>query len=216
MRILRNLLFVATALGASAPVLAQAVDSARGAMNRAQAAAGAAGAAAAASTSESPAIAPAPAPSSGMTTPGIAPAPAPEDADAETSPEEVRGLSYDPQGRRDPFRALTGEAADTERRKWEGTPKGRLLSEVKLTSILRHPDGNIAVFEGGPKKEGYFMRVGDEFWDAQLVRIDFDTMTVVVRQKVEDPRLIKQWRDLPIPLWTEEERKGGPSTIGNP
>ena len=212
---------IAFAAIAATPTLAraQAVDSALGAVNRANAAVGtvnSANAAAAASTSDSPTAAPAP--YEGATSPGIAPTPTTgEAADAEPTPEEVRGLTYDPEGRRDPFRPLTGEAADSEiRRKFEGTPKGRLLSEVKLTSILRHPDGNIAVFEGGPKKEGYFMHVGDEFWDAQIVRIDFDTMTVVVRQKVEDPRLIKQWRDFPIPLWTEEERKGGTSSTSAP
>lgn len=214
MRTYRNLLLMAAAVGATG-AHAQAVDSALGAINRANAAAGAA-AAASTSTSESPTAAPAA--SVGMAaSSGLAPSPTTDAGDEpDAAPEEVRGLTYDPEGRRDPFRALTGEAADEERRKYEGTPKGRLLSEVKLTSILRHPEGNIAVFEGGPKKEGYFMRVGDEFWDAQLVRIDFDTMTVVVRQKVEDPRLIKQWRDFPIPLWTEEERKGGTSTAGTP
>jgi hypothetical protein len=122
--------------------------------------------------------------------------------------DDIRGMSYDPEGRRDPFRPLTGEAADTElRKKFEGTLKGRLLNEVKLTSILKHPSGNIATFEGGPKKEGYFARVGSEFWDAQVISVDADNLVVVVRQKVDDPRSIKQWRDIVIPLWSEEEKK---------
>ncbi len=122
-------------------------------------------------------------------------------------------LRYDPEGRRDPFRALTGEAAGTEeRKKYENTLRGRLLSEVKLTSILRHPAGNIATFEGGPKKQAYFARVGAQLWDADVIKIDYDAATVIVRQKIEDPRQIKQWRDVPITLWTEEEKAGAVST----
>jgi hypothetical protein len=150
---------------------------------------------------ETTAPAPAPAPAPPSVTPAHTEA-GPDTTDAER--EEGVGINYDPQGRRDPFRPLTGEAADTElRKKYEHTLKGRLLSEVRLTSILKHPDGNIATFEGGPKKQGYFAKVGDELWDGTVIDINADTLTVVVRQRLEDPNQIKQWRDIPIPLYTE-------------
>lgn len=134
-------------------------------------------------------------------------APLPDEGDDLEGADEARGLGYDPEKRRDPFRPLTGEAADTElRKKFEGQLRGLLLSEVKLVAILKHPAGNIATLEGGPKKQGYFARIGDELWDAQVVRIDPETGTVVVRQKLEDPRLIKQWRDIPLQLLTDEEK----------
>ena len=184
---------------------AQPVTSPLGALGRANEAVGAANAAASeVAPAADPAATPAP-----VGTPGSLTNPMPADSeDAEDGGDDARGISYDPQGRRDPFRALTGEAADTEiRKKFEGTLKGRLLNEVKLTSILKHPQGNIATFEGGPKKEGYFARAGSEFWDAEVVRVDAENLLVVVRQKVDDPRSIKQWRDIVIPLWSDEEKK---------
>jgi hypothetical protein len=120
--------------------------------------------------------------------------------------EDLPRGGYDPEGRRDPFRALTGEAADSDLRKqYEGRLQGRLLSEVKLTSIVKTTRGNIATFEGGPKKEGYFARVGDKLWDGQVIEINYDSHTVVVRQQLNDPRLIKPFRDQVIALYGEDE-----------
>lgn len=122
--------------------------------------------------------------------------------------QDLGPVTYDPEGRRDPFRPLTGQAAGTElRAQYEGMLKGRLLQEVRLTSIVRTPRGNIATFEGGPDKQGYFARVGDEFWDGVVQEINFDNMTVVVRQKLDDPRLIKNYRDVIVQLYSEEERE---------
>ena len=189
------------------PAAAQPATSPLGALARTNEAVGAANAASSAVSETAPAPAADPGAPLPMPSSGLAPTADPG-ADESEGGDDARGISYDPQGRRDPFRALTGEAADTEiRKRYEGTLKGRLLNEVKLTSILKHPQGNIATFEGGPKKEGYFARAGSEFWDAEVVRVDADNLLVVVRQKVDDPRSIKQWRDIVIPLWSDEEKK---------
>jgi hypothetical protein len=193
--VLARVVLAASAAALATAAAAQPVSSPLGALGRTNEAVGA--------VDQASSEAAAPAADAGL----VAPSPAPDADDAEGG-DDVRGISYDPEGRRDPFRALTGEAADTEaRKKFEGTLKGRLLNEVKLTSILKHPAGNIATFEGGPKKEGYFARAGSEFWDAEVVRVDADSLLVVVRQKVDDPRSIKQWRDIVIPLWSDEEKK---------
>lgn len=140
---------------------------------------------------------------------GSAPEFSGEDSDPEFDEEGEVDLprgGYDPEGRRDPFRPLTGEAADSDlRKKYEGQLQGRLLSEVRLTSIVKTTRGNIATFEGGPKKEGYFARVGDKFWDGQVIEINYETHTVVVRQQLNDPRLIKPFRDQVIALYSEDE-----------
>ena len=126
--------------------------------------------------------------------------------EAEEGDADLPRGGYDPEGRRDPFRPLTGEAADSDRRKeFEHELYGRLLSEVKLTSIVKTTRGNIATFEGGPKKEGYFARVGDKFWDGQVIEINYESHTVVVRQQLNDPRLIKPFRDQVIALYGEDE-----------
>jgi hypothetical protein len=143
-----------------------------------------------------------------------APAPLPEE---ELQEDEQAPGSYDPQGRRDPFRPLTGEAADTElRAKYEHMLRGRLLQEVRLTSIVKTPRGSIATFEGGPNREGYFARVGDQLWDGTVIDIDFDKMTVTVRQKLDDPRLIKDYRDVPVPLFSDEEMQAQGRSTGAP
>lgn len=204
----RASLFLA-ALSVAGAAFAQPVTSPLGAIGRAQQRVGAVVAPAATNEAfDDAAPAPAADPLSGAPTTGGLLAPALDDD--EDGGDDARSMSYDPQGRRDPFRPLTGEAADSEdRKKYEGTLRGRLLSEVKLTSILKHRDGNIATLEGGPKKEGYFARVGSELWDGEVVRIDAENLVIVVRMKVDDPRSIKQWRDLVIPLWSEEEKKAG-------
>ena len=130
--------------------------------------------------------------------------------DAEEGDADMPRSGYDPEGRRDPFRPLTGEAADSdERKKFEHTLFGRLLAEVKLTSIVKTSRGNIATFEGGPTKEGYFAHVGDKFWDGQVIEINYESKTVVVRQQLNDPRLIKTYRDQVIPLYSDADVESG-------
>lgn len=115
--------------------------------------------------------------------------------------EDLGKISYDPQGRRDPFRPLTGEApAEEERSQYKGQLRGLLWDQAKLTAIVRTPNGNVAMFEGGPNKEGYPARVGDRFWDAMLFDIDYAEGSVTVRQELDDPRLLKPYRDHIIPI----------------
>lgn len=137
---------------------------------------------------------------------------------SETTQEEddrADGLTYDSQGRRDPFRPLTGDrGSDDERSVHEGTLRGLLWQEVRLTTIMATPTGNLAMFEGGPKREGYVAREGDRFWNAFVYRIDSDNATVVVREELDDPRLLKPYRDWPINLYgttpqqTQQQARG--------
>jgi hypothetical protein len=176
-------------------------------------------------TDPAPAPGPRPASSAPAATPeatdlGTAPVTVPEvPPDEENADDETPRGGYDPEGRRDPFRPLTGEATDTDQRKeFEGTLRGRLLAEVKLTAIVKTPRGNIATFEGGPKKEGYFARVGDKFWDGVVTDISYETKTVVVRQQLNDPRLmaIKPYRDQVISLFGDtDSSKREASDSGN-
>jgi len=126
---------------------------------------------------------------------------------------EAGKLTYDPEGRRDPFRPLTGEApAEEERSQFAGTLRGLLWDQAKLTAILRTPSGPVAMFEGGADKRGYTAREGDRFWNGIVYRIDFETGTVTVREELSDPRLLKPYRDHPIPLHPNEVPGGSPSS----
>jgi hypothetical protein len=118
-------------------------------------------------------------------------------------------FSYDPGGRRDPFRSLFEEAAT--RRKGPRPPgiAGMLVGEVDLTGIVKDPQGgNIALFMGSDNK-GYFLRSGDEVYDGTVLAVDPVAGAVTFRQQVDDPRLIKPYRDVVKRLTTvdtEEEK----------
>lgn len=148
---------------------------------------------------------------------GLAPAPATAQAPPEPTVEDAEDietgtLTYDPEGRRDPFRPLTGEApAEEERSQYAGTLRGLLWDQAKLTAILRTPSGPVAMFEGGAEKKGYTARVGDRFWNGVIYEIDYTTATVTVREELDDPRLLKPYRDHPLPLHPNEPQvtRGG-------
>lgn len=82
-----------------------------------------------------------------------------------------------------------------------------LITEIELTGIVRDSRrGDIAVFMGTDNK-GYFLRVGDEVYDGTLMAIDGGTGTVTFRQQVDDPRLIKPYRDVVKRLVPQGEEK---------
>ena len=107
-----------------------------------------------------------------------------------------RQFSYDPGGRRDPFRSLLEESAMRRKGPRPRGVAGMLVVELDLTGIVRDTSGgNIAVVTGTDNK-GYFLHVGDEVYDGGVIAIDPAAGTVTFRQQVDDPRLIKPYRDV--------------------
>lgn len=107
-----------------------------------------------------------------------------------------RQFSYDPGGRRDPFRSLFEEVAMRRKGPRPRGAAGMLVSELDLTGIVRDSQGgNIAVVMGTDSK-GYFLRVGDDVYDGSVIAIDPSAGSVTFRQQVDDPRLIKPYRDV--------------------
>lgn len=118
-----------------------------------------------------------------------------------------RQFSYDPGGRRDPFRSLLEETAMRRKGPRPRGVAGMLVSELDLTGIVRDASGgNIAVVMGTDNK-GYFLRVGDEVYDGSVIVVDASAGTVTFRQQVDDPRLIKPYRDVVKRLVAEGEEK---------
>jgi hypothetical protein len=115
-----------------------------------------------------------------------------------------RGFTYDPAGRRDPFRSLVDAANTIGKGPRPRGIAGMLISEVDLVGIVAKGKGSIAFFNGSDNK-GYFLRVGDALYDGKIVRIDRRTGTVVFRQDINDPRSIKPYRDVTKRLTTAEE-----------
>jgi hypothetical protein len=118
-----------------------------------------------------------------------------------------RTFSYDPGGRRDPFRSLFEESAVRRKGPRPRGVAGMLVVELDLTGIVRDTGGgNIAVVTGTDNK-GYFLHVGDEIYDGSVIAIDPNAGTVTFRQQVDDPRLIKPYRDVVKRLVPQGEEK---------
>ena len=116
-------------------------------------------------------------------------------------------FSYDPAGRRDPFRSLFEELTVRKKGPRPKGVAGMLVSEVSLVGIVRDPSGgDVSLFMGSDNK-GYFLRVGDEVYDGTLIAVDPKAGTVTFRQQVDDPRLIKPYRDVVKRLVPLEEDK---------
>ena len=116
-------------------------------------------------------------------------------------------FSYDPAGRRDPFRSLNEEIGLKRKGPRPKGVAGMLVTELDLSGIVRDPSGgDIAVVMGSDNK-GYFLRVGDEVYDGTLMAVDPAAGTVTFRQQVDDPRVIKPYRDVVKRLVLQEEEK---------
>ena len=112
--------------------------------------------------------------------------------------EEVEAggyFSYNPEGRRDPFVSVIEEFWYKKKGPRPKGIAGMLISEIDLVGIAKDPAGNIAFFHGSDNK-GYFLRAGDEVYDGKLMKIDEAAGTATFRQQMDDPRLIKPYRDV--------------------
>lgn len=87
--------------------------------------------------------------------------------------------TYDPQGRRDPFRSLIGRSRGLR----GGGVGSFLVEEIDVQGIVRTRDGYIAMITG-PDNNGYSLRVGDKVFDGEIVRITPNA--VVFRQETRE------------------------------
>ena len=117
-------------------------------------------------------------------------------------------FSYDPGGRRDPFRSLFETVPVNKKGPRPRGVAGMLVTEVGLVGIVKDAKGgNIAFFTGSDGK-GYFLHAGDEVYDGTLIAIDAASGAATFRQQVDDPRLIKPYRDVVKKLVAQGEEKG--------
>lgn len=116
-----------------------------------------------------------------------------------------QGFSYNPEGRRDPFRSPFGDLGDTTKR--PAGLAGMLVAEVDLVGVVHDSSsGDVGMVMGSDSK-GYFLHVGDQVFDGTVLAIDPDHGTVTFRQQIDDPRMIKPYRDIVkrvVPLDDEE------------
>lgn len=116
-------------------------------------------------------------------------------------------FTYDPSGRRDPFLNLFETMRMTSTGERPRGILGMLVTELDLVGMVKDPgSGDVALVMGSDNK-GYFLRVGDAVFDGTVIAVDPRLGAVTFRQQVDDPRLIKPYRDVVktlVPLDDEE------------
>ncbi len=105
-------------------------------------------------------------------------------------------FSYDPAGRRDPFLSLYEEVRVKRMGPRPKGIRGMLVTEIDLVGIVEDASGGDVAFFTGSDNKGYFLRVGDQVYDGTIIGVDPRTGAVTFRQQVDDPRLIKPYRDV--------------------
>lgn len=133
-----------------------------------------------------------------------APAPTPSAGTAAESPGQTlldqqeealsgRAYTYDPAGRRDPFRSLL---VRTESRGGPARPPGIAgisVDDVAIQGIWRTRSGYVAQVRGTDNKS-YLLRAGDLLYDGEVTRIGPNE--VGFRQNLNDPQSVKPFRDV--------------------
>lgn len=104
-----------------------------------------------------------------------------------------RSYSYDPAGRRDPFRSLL---VRPERGGVGQRPPGIAgiaIDDIILQGIWRTRAGYVAQIRGTDNKS-HLLRSGDQLYDGEVLRIGPNE--VIFRQNLNDPQSVKPFRDI--------------------
>jgi type IV pilus assembly protein PilP len=107
--------------------------------------------------------------------------------------ETGQGFSYDPAGRRDPFRSLLeGRLREGIGERPPGLP-GMGVEEIRLEGILKLPGGYVGMIQGTDNLS-YLIRPGTVLYDGIVESIE--PGKIVFKLQVTDPRSLKPYREL--------------------
>ena len=109
---------------------------------------------------------------------------------------EGRMFSYDPAGRRDPFRSLQEGFEENEEGPAKARPPGlpgMMIEELTLEGIIQTPSGILA-FVLGRDNVSYIIRPGTKLFNGEVHEIQLKK--VVFRQDVNDPNRRKQYKEV--------------------
>ena len=145
---------------------------------------------------QAPAAAPAPTPK--PTAPAGVIAPVPESPgqsmiEGEESALSGRAYSYDPAGRRDPFRSLL--VREQNKGGVERPPgiAGISIDDLVVHGIWKTKSGYVAQIRATDNKS-YLIRAGDLLYDGEVVRVGPNE--IVFRQNINDPQSVKPFREV--------------------
>ena len=128
-----------------------------------------------------------------------------EDVDVSGIEEILRGeqevlqgdvFSYDPAGRRDPFRSLLEGFQDEETAGAKVRPPGlpgMMVEELKVEGILETPSGMLA-FVQGRDNQSYIIRPGTKLYNGEVKEIL--PGKVVFKQQTNDPKQTRPYEEV--------------------
>lgn len=143
--------------------------------------------AAAAASAAAPKTSPSPAPTPAAESPGQAM------LEQEEAALAGRGYTYDPAGRRDPFRSLLVRPEKGFAGRRPPGIAGISVDDVTLHGIWKTRGGYVAQIRGTDNKS-YLLRAGDLLYDGEVVRVGPNELTL--RQNINDPQSVKPFRDI--------------------
>ncbi len=126
--------------------------------------------------------------------PTAAPSGAPGEALIEQEESALAGktYTYDPAGRRDPFRSLLVRPEKGRGLRPPGIA-GIAIDDIILQGIWRTRAGFVAQIRATDNKS-YLLRSGDQLFDGEVLRIAPNEVTF--RQNINDPQSVKPFRDI--------------------
>jgi len=135
--------------------------------------------------------------------PKTSPSPVPTPAAAESPGQAMleqeeaalagRSYTYDPAGRRDPFRSLLVRPEKGQAGRRPPGIAGIAVDDVMLQGIWKTRAGFVAQIRGTDNKS-YLLRAGDLLFDGEVLRVAPNELTL--RQNINDPQSVKPFRDI--------------------
>jgi len=103
------------------------------------------------------------------------------------------GFTYDPAGRRDPFRSLLKGLPKEEMAQRPPGLRGMGVEEIKLDGIIRLPEGWVAMVRGTDNLS-YIIRAGTVLYDGTVEKVEQGRATF--KLQVADPKSLKPYREV--------------------
>lgn len=126
-------------------------------------------------------------------TPGTIQSPGQAMIEQEEAALSGRGYTYDPAGRRDPFRSLLVRPEDRALGARPPGVAGMSIDEIVIHGIWKTRNGYVAQVRATDNKS-YLIRAGDLLYDGEVTRVGPNE--VVFRQNINDPQSVKPFREV--------------------
>ena len=107
--------------------------------------------------------------------------------------ESGAGFTYDPAGRRDPFRSLLSGLPREEMAQRPPGLRGMCVEEIKLQGIFKLPEGYVAMIRGTDNLS-YLLRAGTVLYDGSVESIEKGRVTF--KLQIADPKSLKPYREV--------------------